>query len=322
MILFSWLPLAVFSYLLASINGTVDRALVHKDHTKPIIVSFWVALFSIATVGLSLIGFLPFSFAGNFKFVFGSLDIMSLALLSGFFTQLALLFMYRALKYGEVTRVLSVMGGLIPIVSFVAAYIFLGERLGHFAIVGFIVLIISTIVLTLNPRRMRHLSFSKWVINIVLASLVFGSQAVLAKHIYDNYHFVSAYSVSGLGAGLYVLFIALLSSNVRRELSGIINKNSKNKSRTKSKHIYLIIGNSLLGGFSVILTNVAISMGSPTLVGALRGVEYAGIFIIAVILSKIYPKILGEDLSRKSVLLKVSGIMLTITGIILLAVSA
>ncbi len=76
----------------------------------------------------------------------------------------------------------------------------------------------------------------------------------------------------------------------------------------------------MLGGLSVILTNFAISQGSPTLVGALRGVQYAGIFIIALIMSKIYPKLLDEDLSKRAVIIKSLGIMLTISGIALLAI--
>lgn len=317
----TWLPIAIVAFLLAAVTATVDRAIVHKEQTKPIVISFWVSLFSIATAALVLIGFLPFGFAENFKFEFGPSNIMVLAMLSGFLGQIGILKMYRALRYGEVTRVLSVMGGLAPIVSFVAAYIFLSERLGGLALLSFVLLILATVILTLNPKKRSQKARHKWVLSIILASIVFGIQAVLAKYVYDNYHFISAYSVSGLGAGIYVLAIALLSKNVRQELAGIFDNKSKTKKKTtRSKQVYLIFGNSMIGGVSVILTNLAISMGSPTLVGALRGVQYAGIFVIALVLAKIYPKVLDEDFSKKAIIIKSIGIMLTISGITLLAI--
>lgn len=316
----SWLPIAIIAYLISAINGTVDRAIVHKEQTQPIVISFWVALFSITTAGIILVGFLPFDFASNFKFVLGSNNIMLLALLVGFLSQLGFMLTYRALKYGEVTRVLSVLGGLTPVVSLISAYVFLNERLGSYTFFAFLILIIATIILTLNPRKLSHKNFSKWVINITLASLVFGSHAVLAKYVYNNYHFISAYSLSGLGSGAYLLVIALLSKNVRREIAGIFKPKIKNsKKATRSKQVYIIFGNSMLGGVAAILTSYAINLGSPTLVGALRGVQYAGIFLIAIILSKFYPKLLAEDLGRKSLVLKTAGIILTISGITILA---
>jgi hypothetical protein len=217
---------------------------------------------------------------------------MLLAMLAGFATQAALLHMYRALEYGEATRVLSVMGGLVPIVSFVGAYIFLDERLDSLAIVGFIVLILATIVLTLNPSKIKTKGHAKWIVNITVASVIFGLQAVLAKHVYDNYQFISAYSLGGLGAGVYVATIALVSKNVRREIAGLIGKKPSKKTKTKttrSNQVVWIFANSLLGGLAVILINFSISLGSPTLVGSLRGVQYAGIFIIALVLAHSYP---------------------------------
>ena len=320
--IFTWLPLAIIAYMLAAVSGATDRAIVHKEKTAPIVISFWVALFSVATFALILIGFLPFEFASAFKFEMASTNIMLLALLAGFMTQAALLYMYRALEYGEATRVLSVMGGLVPIVSFIAAYLFLDERLEMLAIAGFVVLILATIILTLNPHKLSVKGSSKWIVNIIVASILLGTQAVLAKYVFTEYHFISAYATTGLGAGLYALLITLVSKNVRNEISGSFKAKKKtNKQATHSSQLVWIFGNSMLGGLAVILLNLAISLGSPTLVGALRGVQYAGIFIIAFILAGKYPNLLDEDLSRMSVLLKTLGIVLTINGIILLALS-
>jgi len=319
----AWLPVAIASYLLLAINGTVDRAIVHQEKTKPIVISFWVAIFSVATAALVLIGFLPVPFAEAFRFEAASLQITALAIIAGTMTQAGLLFMYRALEEGEATRVLSTMGALIPITSFAGAYYFLGERLESLAIAGFLLLIVATVVLTINPRKLAKAPHQKWIANAILAALILGSQSIVAKYVFDNYHFISAFALTGIGAGLYVLIIATLSQNVRSEIYGALGKKTKSTKKVQhSKQVSFIFANSILGGVAVILLNYAISLGSPTLVNSLRGVQYAGIFIIALFLARIYPKLLDEDLSSRSILLKIVGIVLIINGVVLLAIAS
>jgi drug/metabolite transporter (DMT)-like permease len=319
----TWLPVAIASYLLLSINGSVDRAIVHQEKTKPIVISFWVAIFSVATAGLVIIGFLPVPFADAFSFEFASAGITALAILAGTMTQAGLLFMYRSLEKGEATRVLSTMGALIPITSFVTAYIFLDERLESLAVVGFVFLIVATIVLTINPSKKKKSQNKAWITNTIIAALILGTQSIIAKYVFDNYHFISAFALTGVGAGVYVAIISLLSKNVRNEIAAALGKKTKSKKKTKrSNQVSFIFANSILGGVAVILLNYAISLGSPTLVNALRGVQYAGIFAIALLLANKYPKLLDEDLSAKSIRLKLSGIVLIIIGVILLAASS
>lgn len=321
-----WLPLAIGSYLLLSVNGVVDRAIVHQEKTKPIVISFWVALFSVATFALILLGFLPGEQFENMSLQNIDGDIILLAVLGGFMTQAGLLFMYRALEYGEATRVLSIMGALTPIASFIGAYLYLDERLESITTVAFVLLIIATVILTIEPNKKSQATHVKWIINAVLASAFIGAQAVVIKHVFNNAEFISAFALTGLGAGVYVLVIAALSGDVRKEIKGLLGlnktKSKKKKKNQTSSQVKWIFANSILGGVAVMLLNLSIDLGSPTLVNALRGVQYAGVFLIALLLAKKLPKLLEEDLSRKSITLKLSGIALIIGGVVILAVSA
>lgn len=312
----SWLIVAILGYFLAAVSSSVDRIIVHEGKTKPAVISFWVSTFSIATAALVMIGFLPFKFAEYFRFEAASTSIMLLAILCGFLTQFGIMFMYRALQYGEATRVLSVMGGLMPVVSFFAAYIFLDERLSQEATIGFATLIAATIVLTISAGGKHKKSSLKWLPNIAMTALILGGQSVLTKYVFDNSHFISAYSLTGIGAGVYAATLYFLAPEVKKALAKKPNKNTKTKE--SSNQVFWIFANSMLGGVAVILINLAISLGSPTLVNALRGVQYASIFLIVLLLGRNYPKLLDEDLSRRAILIKIAGILLTISGIMML----
>lgn len=318
----AWLPLAIVSYLMQAVNGAIDRAIVHKEVTPPIVISLWVAVFSILTFGLVLLGFVPGEMFADFKFQSPSALLLSLSLLAGFMSQAGLFYMFTALEYGEATRVLSSLGAVTPIVALVSAYVFLGERLGLSALLAFGVLVSATIVLSLKSGRKAD-SSSKWILSMLVAAVFLGSQSVVAKYVFDNYHFISAFALTGLGAGIYALFIALVSADVRKEISAVFGRPSKSsgsETPRTSAQVYWIIGNSALGGIAVIILNLAIKLGSPTLVNALRGVQYAGVFLIALLLAQKYPGLLDEDLSKRSIILKLIGIVLIVCGVLLLAI--
>jgi hypothetical protein len=68
----------------------------------------------------------------------------------------------------------------------------------------------------------------------------------------------------------------------------------------------------------VIILNLALKLGPASLVNALRGLQYVGIFIIALLLSRIYPKLLKEEMTAQSMRQKLAGIAIIGTGLALL----
>lgn len=315
-----WLILAVLSYLMQAVTGSIDRIIVHKEVNKPIVISFWVALFSVLTIFIPLVGFLPLDFAQDFKLVIPDINLLVLIILVGALNQVALLFIYKALVTGEATRISSIVGAITPIVTLTGAYIILNERLDSFSLLGFLILILGTLALTINSRSKKSDSLA-WIKYALATSLTLGAASVLAKSIFDQHQFISAYSLSALGALVYVIVITVISSDVRQTINSIINKKSnKSKKLAKSnKQAKWIMFNALFGGLAIIILNLAIDLGSPSLVNALRGIQFAGIFVIAILLSKKHPKLLDEKLDSKSKKQKFTGIVLVVIGIFILA---
>lgn len=308
-----WLVLTISSYILQAINGAIDRVIVHKNKTSPEIVSFWISIFSLSTVGLLLIGLLPFDFADNFKFVSPTPSLLFLVLAAGVLTQAGLLFMYKALEDGEATRVLSIMGAVTPIVALGYGYLALGDTLSSNSLFAFILLILGAVVLT---YRSEGSSTNVWIFFAVTSSVILGIQSVIAKGIFNNYQFISAYALMSLGSVMFGLYL-FSKRSVRDEL---LNSGSKSKKKSSKSSLPLIIFNTIIGGLAVIIFNLAIKLGNPALVNSLRGVQYAFVFVIALALAKNYPILLDEVLNKKVITIKIMGIILVINGIILLAV--
>ena len=314
----AWLPLALLAYFMLAANGTIDRIIVHKEVTKPVVVSFWVAVFSVPTIAILLVGLLPVPFADEFTYVAPNASQLLKIIASGFMVQAALLFMYKALHDSEATRVLSAMGAIVPIVTLVASYFLLNERLGRLSALAVVVLILGTVTLTLKTTKKTRRLGSQWIVNTILASFVFALQSVIIKQVYDEFHFISAFALMSLGALLYLMVLVLASRHVRELVIPHGHGAPKAKKDTKSQ-VVLIFINSMLGGVAVIILNAAIAQGSPTLVNSLRGVQYAAIFVIAVMLANKHPHLLDEELSKRSVIQKISGIMLVTIGVAILA---
>lgn len=99
----------------------------------------------------------------------------------------------------------------------------------------------------------------------------------------------------------------------------LVQKSQKSSPKNKPP-VALIIGNAAAGSIAAILLNLALDLGSPTFVNALRGAQYGAVFIIVLVLSRSFPSLLDEELNRKIILLKLSGIVLVVNGVVLLAI--
>jgi len=74
---------------------------------------------------------------------------------------------------------------------------------------------------------------------------------------------------------------------------------------------------SWIGGF---LFTAALAFGPVALVSAVNAVHYVFIFLWALILSIWFPRILKEEISRTSVLLKAFSIVLIVVGVVVISI--
>ncbi len=311
-----WLPLAIFAYILLAGSSVIDKIIVGHKIKDPLIISFYVSIIGSFSIAVLAVGLLPLPFAKDFAFTMPSLSYLLINLSAGVLLQLGLLCSYAALKRDEATRVVSAIGASTPVFTLLFASIILHENLKPIYYVAFVLLLSGAIVISVR----RHKAFGASFGLAVLAAVFLSLQTVLAKLVYAHHQFITSFVLISVGGVLYALFL-LLFPRIRQEAASMVPHKTNVKKAgktTKRTPIGWILANSALGSIGVVALNLAIKLGPASLVNALRGVQYAAIFIIALIFAKTFPKLLQEELSHASIRQKLLGIVIIAGGIALL----
>jgi drug/metabolite transporter (DMT)-like permease len=310
-----WLPLAIGAYAIFSVNGIIDKIVVSKKIKNPVVVSFWVSIAGTGSALILLGGLLPAPLNEPFKFHMPGAQGLGLILAGSISLQLGLLLQYTALRKGEATRVVSAIGAAVPIFTLVFAYVFLRERMSPASYAAFGVLLAGAVTMLF---RRGHWLASAFLVAISSAGFMAAS-AVVAKMVYLHNHFISSLALFGLGNIIYALMLLVISPKVRSSFKSTVAP-TRRRSLKSVEHSggALIVVNSILGGVGAFGLSLAINLGSVTLVNALRGIQYAGIFVIALALSTFEPKMLKEELSGQTMRQKLIAIGIIAAGLGLL----
>ncbi|MDD4333512.1 MAG: EamA family transporter [Patescibacteria group bacterium] len=320
-----WLIASVGSYF---INGGVyiaDKFLLSKKIHSSITYAFYVGIWSIFNFVI-----LPFDFW------LPNLRELSLDLLAGVLFLVTLVFWYKALHQSEATRVVPIVGALVPIFSFLFSFIFLGEELTERQLLAFLVLINGGILISIKHTRFYQLKevhdrlrnkfgdlvgsvhaayrpTQRLIINSVVSALFFAGYYILIKYIYTAQPFIGGFVWSRLGTFLAVLFMLFIPSWRR-----LIFEKQRGQKSLKNLAFFIFV--RLLAAGAFIMINWAISLGNVALINALQGVQYIFLFFMVLFLSAKYPKILEEEVGGGVLLQKIIGTCLITIGLYMLVV--
>ncbi|MFH1744902.1 MAG: DMT family transporter [bacterium] len=318
-----WLIIAIIAYFINAGVYVADKFLLSKKIHSSITYAFYVGIWSIFNFAL-----LPFDFWVPTAQEFW-LDITA-----GFLFLITLVLWYKALHQSEATRVVPIVGALVPIFSFMLSYVFLGEKLSEQHLLAFFILINGGILISVKrtkfymvkevAERIRqifgnvlggiHAQYrpsGRLIRNSVASAFFFATYYVLIKHVYDTQPFIGGFVWSRLGTFFGVICIFLVPEWRR----GILSYQEKQKS---PKNVSLFLSVRLLAAGAFILLNWAISLGNVALVNSLQGVQYLFLFLLIMFLSAKYPRVLREELGGEVLLQKIIGISLVCTGLYML----
>lgn len=300
----SWLIIAISAYFLNALNSVIDKFLLGRSIPQPIVYSFYVGILSITALV-----FAPFGL------VWPGLYQVLASFLVGIIFLFALIAFFTALKEGEASRVVPIIGGLTPIFVFSLTYLFLEERLNWFQILAFFLLVLGGVLISIKKNETSEATGSGYSIKglkiAILTALLFGFFYVSVKFIFLNQPFISGFIWTRMGSFLAALGLLIPSKN--RELIFGTTKTLEIKMGG------LFIFNKALAGLAFILLNYAISLASVTLVNALAGIQYVFLLILVILLSKNLPFILEEKITWPIMIQKISAIFLIGLGLLILA---
>lgn len=297
-----WVYIALGAYLLQAIVFSIDSVIVTKHLKNATSYAFFVSLLGVSAILLAPWGF---ESIGQTTFV--------ASLFAGAAFTYGTVYFYRALVIHEASRVVPVVGGLVPVFAFGLSYIFLPEQLPKAQIFSFVVLVAGTVLITYPfHKNTRHHMKPAIIGEMLVASFLFACWGILSKRVFLDTNFINGLIWIRIGAAIAGILL-LFGPKLREEIL-------HGKRRLKIHSGGLIVGNKLLSAIATIALTYAIALGNTTLVHAMQGVQFVFLFGIAVALSHWFPKFLKEDLRPSLVLQKLGSSILIAAGVAILLV--
>jgi drug/metabolite transporter (DMT)-like permease len=304
-----------------------DKFLLSKKIHSSIAYAFYVGLWSFLNIFLLFLDPWVPSWAQ-----------LGVDLAAGLIFLMTLIFWYKALHQSEATRVVPIVGALIPVFSFILGFVFLREQPSERELLAFLILIIGGVLISVKhtrfyelhavARRVRqvfgntlgeiHAEYrpnQRLIMNSIVAAFFFAAFYVLIKYVYSTQPFIGGFVWSRMGPFVGINFLLIIPS--WRKL--IFERHLGESSKPKNLALFFLIRG--LAAFAFILLNRAVSLGDVAITNALQGVQYVFLFIIVMFLSTKYPRVLKEELGGEVLFQKVIGAILIGIGLYMLAVT-
>ncbi|MBP9719089.1 MAG: hypothetical protein KBD46_01350 [Candidatus Levybacteria bacterium] len=297
----NYLPFAFSAYFLNGISVLVDKFLLSHKITHPLIYIFYISL-----VSLVILIFIPFT---NMP----TLTVFLLASVSTVLWTLGLYALYLALRIGLVTRVIPVIGALVPIILVIEAVY--THAITTNQLMAVIILIFGILFLTLFELRGK-LELKELVFEFLSAFLFAFSYIILREaYLLESFFTVFVWSrVVLVPIGICIVLIP-----VSRHI--VFGKKDKRPIVLRSKAGMLFIVGQICGGISELLLTFSVSLANPALVNSLQGSQYVFLFIASFFLSKKFPHIFAEQHQKWAVISKICGIICVGVGLYIIAFS-
>lgn len=290
--------IAILGHLSNAVAALADKFLLKQAFSHPVAYAWWVGV-----IGMLVLVLLPF----DYQLPEGRGEWL-LDLFAGATFIVALIFYFTAVGLASISVIVPVVGALTPIATLGLAYLILGERLNPIQYLAIVVLIIGFLLLTTEKVNLPRAAIPP----ALVAALFFAISSVAMKAVFLEQPFIPGLVFSRLG-GLVVSGILLLLPVTRRALRG-------SAPRFNMKNLSILGADHLFGASGFILLNLAIAKSSPTIINSLQGVQYAFLFLMALPLARSYPRVFGEQVNRRRLLIRLFGILIIALGLALLAV--
>lgn len=290
--------------LLWSITNFIDNFLVNKERNSSKSIR---ALLIFSTL-ISGIIFVPISLVlANFKIEASLISIVAAVGAAAVYIMATALYFY-ALNKNDTSTVVA-MYQLIPVVTYLFSFFFFGESFTLRQTIGAVIIIVSSVVMGLSLKNRKKENKYKALIlvfgSVVLYGLYYSFMDVAIRDSeYDACFFWD--QVGFLIIGLILICI----KTYRKAFTSAIKRNGKG-------FLALNILNESLNSAAGALVNYANVIIPIAFVNIINGFQGAFVFIIAFIGVKFFPKIFKENFKKKTIIRKVSCIILSIIGMIL-----
>lgn len=289
------IPIALLAYFFNALAVLTNKFLLTKAIPDPLTYIFYISLLSFLAV-----------FAIPFTKI-PTIETFNLASLSTLLWTIGAYLMFKALKLGNVARVIPVIGTLIPLILLISAA---GTQSINVTQTWAAWLLIAGMVFLTLPDWKKGSLNIKEVIFEVLSASFFAFSYITLRQAYLNADFFSVLIWSRLillPLGIILLLVPVFRNRIITSQGPKINFLSLNG--------LLFLGGQMGGAISEMLLLFSISLANPALVNSLQGSQYVFLLVFALILSKKYPSIFKEKYTPLLIASKLAGISLIGIGL-------
>ena len=289
----TWIVLAALAQLISAGIVLVDKYVLvsHAHLGKPVVYAFYISIMS----GFVLV-LVPFGVIS-----IPSLTVLALSMLASVTFILSVLFLYTALKRGNASDAIPIVGAVSAVVAAQLAYVFLNQDLPRAFLPAFILLVVGTVLIS-------HFKFTWNSLGLVVISgIFFGASAVLIKLIFEETSFIDGFFWSRMTNVLGALFLIAIPANRRAIFHGYRASSHGMK--------WLVVSNKTLGGVAAFLTLLAISIGSVTIVNAMAGLQFVFLLSFAYFGARWFPAVFKGEIHPHQFPHQAYGILCVVAGI-------
>lgn len=301
-----WLLAVIIGHLLNALSFVLDKVLLTKSIANPFAFTFYVGV-----LGLLVVVFIPFV-----DFFVPSPTALGIDIVAGALFSVALLFFFLALKGAEASRIVPYIGGAIPVFTLALEVPLLGVRLTMTQLVAFAVLVVGTVLIAVDrdqPKSGRIFSQHTWVYGLC-AALAFAVSFVITKLAFNTQPFFNSFIWMRAGSLLFPLLFLLWPAH----RAAIVDAVSIFRHRSG---VWYVLAQAF-GGAGFVFVNYAISLTSVSVVNALQGVQYLFLLVLVLVGSLFVPRLLKENIGRRSLTTKISGMIIISVGLFIIAKTA
>ena len=307
----AWILVATFGQFLNALVAFLDKYIVSDENAlpRPFVYAFysclltggWALVFLLGAVpGMDALGVPQFS-----NVQVPSIQVVSMAFLTGYTFFMALVSMYTALQKSSPVHVMPVIGAVSALSAFGMNYVFLDAVLAENVVWGIVVLSLGTLLVAQTLPKVDT------VLHVVHSGLFFALHFITIKGLFLETNFDDGFFWSRVGFILFALSLLLVPAYLHK-----IKQKTVGTSRRTG---VIVVATKVLAGLAAFLLLKATDWGDVAVVQALDGVKFVFILLISLLFAPLLPGDTIEHQTRpREVLRQLLYVLVIVTGFFLL----
>jgi drug/metabolite transporter (DMT)-like permease len=301
----SWFLIALIGPILWAIVNHIDKFLLSDRFEGSNVGALMI--FSTLQCGL-LIPIFYFIDSNILNVNFGNIALL---IFTGILSVFAIMPYMYALDEEEASIVIPLFQ-LIPIWGYIFAFFLLGETLTLIQLVGCLLIIGGSAIITLDFDEEKKIKFKKKIILLMLLStILFALYETLFKFVAVDAGFVISSFWEYIGVFFMGILFYIFIKKYRLSFLNLLKTQGK-------KIISLNVASESLTMVGNIAVNFALIIGPVALTLTISGVQPIFVFLIGIFLTVFFPNIYKEKMSKKHLIQKIISIMIMVIGSVII----